>query len=74
MTIALTTRRTHDLLIVWQIAMTLLLLAASGSAMRSFITMMHRPLGYYPHNVMSLQISIHDNRYASWDVRTNYFE
>jgi putative ABC transport system permease protein len=74
MTVALTTRRTHDLLIAAQIAMTLLLLAASGSAMRSFITMMHRPLGYDPRNVMSLQISIRDNRYTSWDARTNYFE
>src|ERR1700685_3897823 len=74
MTIALTTRRTHDLLIAGQIAMTLLLLAASGSAMRSFITMMYRPLGYDPRNVMSLQISTHDNRYTTWDVRTNYFE
>lgn len=74
MTIALTTRRTHDLLIAGQIAMTLLLLAASGSAMRSFITMMYRPLGYDPRNVMSLQISTYDNRYTTWDVRTNYFE
>jgi predicted permease len=74
MTVALTTRRTHDLLIAAQIALTLLLLAASGSAMRSFITMMHRPLGYDPDNVMSLQLSIPDNRYTSWDVRTNYFE
>jgi predicted permease len=74
MTIALTTRRTHDLLIAAQIAMTLLLLAASGSAMRSFITMMYRPLGYDPRHVMSLQVSIHDNRYTTWDVRTNYFE
>jgi predicted permease len=74
MTIALGTRRTHDLLIAAQIAMTLLLLAASGSAMRSFITMLHRPLGYDPHNVMSLQISVHDNRYTTWDVRTSYFQ
>ena len=74
MTVALTTRRTHDLLIASQIAMTLLLLAASGSAMRSFINMMHRPLGYDPRNVMSLQISIRDDRYTSWDARTNYFE
>ena len=70
----LTTRRTHDLLIAGQIAMTLLLLAASGSAMRSFITMMYRPLGYDPHNVMSLQISVYDNRYTTWEARANYFE
>src|ERR1700722_3064717 len=74
MTAGVSTRRTHDLLVAAQIAMTLLLLAASGSAMRSFITMLHRPLGYDPHNVMSLQIPVHDNRYKSWETRANYFE
>ena len=68
------TRRTHDLLVAAQIAMTLLLLAASGSAMRSFIAMLHRPLGYDPHNVMSLQIPLHDNHYKTWESRANYFE
>ncbi len=68
------TRRTHDLLVAAQIAMTLLLLAASGSAMRSFIAMLHRPLGYDPHDVMSLQIPVHDNRYKTWEARANYFE
>jgi predicted permease len=68
------TRRTHDLLVAAQIAMTLLLLAASGSAMRSFIAMLHRPLGYDPHNVMSLQLPVHDNRYKTWEARASYFE
>jgi predicted permease len=54
--------------------MTLLLLAASGSAMRSFIAMLHRPLGYDPHNVMSLQLPVHDNRYKTWEARASYFE
>jgi predicted permease len=74
MTAGVTTRRTHDLLVAAQIAMTLLLLAASGSAMRSFIAMLHRPLGYDPHNVMSLEIPLHDNQYKTWESRAVYFE
>ncbi len=73
-TAGVATRRTHDLLVAAQIAMTLLLLAASGSAMRSFITMLHRPLGYDPRNVMSVSIPLHDNRYKTWEARSNYFE
>jgi predicted permease len=69
-----TTRRIHDSLVAAQIAMTLLLLAASGSAMRSFIAMLHRPLGYDPRNVMSVAIPVHDNRYKTWETRANYFE
>jgi predicted permease len=74
MTAGVSTRRTHDLLVAAQIAMTLLLLAASGSAMRSFITMLHRPLGYDPHNVMSLELPVHDNQYKTWEARAVYFE
>jgi predicted permease len=74
MTAGVATRRTHDLLVAAQIAMTLLLLAASGSAMRSFITMLHRPLGYDPRNVMSVAIPLHDSRYKTWEARSTYFE
>jgi predicted permease len=42
--------------------------------MRSFIAMLHRPLGYDPHNVMSLEIPLHDNQYKTWESRAVYFE
>jgi predicted permease len=74
MSAGVATRRTHDLLVAAQIAMTLLLLAASGSAMRSFIAMLHRPLGYDPQNVMSLELPIHDNQYKTWEARAAYFK
>ncbi len=74
MSAGVSTRRTHDLLVAAQIAMTLLILAASGAAMRSFIAMLHRPLGYDPHNVMSLEIPLHDNQYKTWESRAVYFE
>src|SRR6266436_3250101 len=49
-------RRIHDGLIACQIALTLLLLVASGSAIKGFIHMLHRPLGYDPGNVMAVGI------------------
>jgi predicted permease len=67
-------RGTHNTLIAGQIALTLLLLSAAGSSMKSFIRLMHTPLGYDPHNVLSLMIPLHENSYNTWAVRAAYFE
>jgi predicted permease len=66
-------RRTHSILIAGQIALTLLLLAGAGVAIRSFLTMMNVNLGYDPHYVMSVGIPVHDNSYTTWEARRNYF-
>lgn len=73
MTASVRSRQTHSLLIAGQIAMTLLLLVASGSAMKEFIHMLHRPLGYDPTGVMSVGIPLHSNSYTTWEARGNYF-
>jgi len=67
-------RRTHNLLIAGQIALTLLLLDGAGSAMAGFVKLMHKPLGYDPHNVMSVGIPLHDNSYTTWSARAEYFQ
>ncbi|HUA84267.1 MAG TPA: ABC transporter permease [Bryobacteraceae bacterium] len=67
-------RRTHNALIAGQIALTLLLLAGAGSAMEGFVRMMRTPLGYDPHNVLSLGLPLHDNSYITWAAREAYFE
>jgi putative ABC transport system permease protein len=66
-------RRTHSILIAGQIALTLLLLAGAGVAMRAFVRMMRVNLGYDPHNTMSVGIPVHDNSYTTWEARTAYF-
>jgi predicted permease len=66
-------RRAHSTLIAGQIALTLLLLAAAGSAMEGFVGLMHRPLGYDPHHVMSVGIPLHENSYTTWAARAAYF-
>lgn len=66
--------RMHSLLIGGQIALTLLLLTAAGSSIRSFEKVLHRPLGYDPHNVMSIDVPIHVGSYVSWEKRGAYIE
>ena len=42
--------------------------------MEGFVRLMHQPLGYDPHHVMSVGIPLHDNSYTTWAARAAYFE
>jgi predicted permease len=67
-------RRTHDVLIAGQIALTILLLAAAGASMEGLVKLMHTSLGYDPHHVMSVGLPMHDNSLTTWAAREAYFE
>jgi putative ABC transport system permease protein len=67
-------RRTHNVLIGGQIALTLLMLAGAGAAIEGFLHVAHTNLGYDPHNIMSVGIPIHDGTYKTWPERAAYFE
>jgi putative ABC transport system permease protein len=67
-------RATNNVLIGVQIALTLVMLAGAGAAMEGFLRLMHTPLGYDPHNIMSVGIPIHDGTYKTWAERSAYFE
>jgi len=67
-------RRTYDLLISGQIALTLLLMAGAGSAMEGFVQLLHTHLGYDPRNVVSVGIPLHENTLTTWTGRAAYFE
>ena len=67
-------RRIHTGLIAGQIALTMVMLAAAGGALQAFVHLMRVPLGYNPHNVMSVGIPVHDNTYTTWESRATYFE
>ncbi|HZR66933.1 MAG TPA: ABC transporter permease [Terriglobales bacterium] len=66
-------KRVHSSLIAGQIALTLLLLTAAGAAIQGFTRMMKRPLGYDPHNVISVGIPVHENTFDTWAERAAYF-
>src|SRR6185437_14626548 len=36
--------------------------------------LIHRPLGYDPHDAMAMGIPIHENSYNNWESRRAYFE
>jgi predicted permease len=67
-------RTLNTVLIAGQIALTLVMLAGAGAAMRGFLRLLHTPLGYDPHNVMSVGIPVHDGAYPTWAARAAYFE
>lgn len=64
----------NKVLIGGQIALTLVMLAGAGAAMRGFLKLLHTPLGYEPRNVMSVGIPVHDGAYPKWESRAAYFE
>jgi predicted permease len=67
-------RRTHNVLIAGQIALTLLMLAGAGAAIEGFLRVAHTNLGYDPHNIMSVGIPVHEGAYKTWGERVAYFE
>ena len=67
-------RRAQIALIAGQIALTLLLLAGAGSAIEGFTRLLHVPLGYDPHDVMSAGLPLQEGSYTTWTARAAYFE
>jgi len=69
-----------SVLIAAQVALTLLLMATAGTAIRSFLQLMQMPLGYDPSNVMKIGIQLHTHNPAEWsrlqtrEARTAYIE
>jgi predicted permease len=66
-------KRTYDLLVAGQIALSLLLLTSAASAVNGFVRLLQANLGYDPHNTMSVGIPVHQNTHVSWEDRSNYF-
>ena len=50
------------------------MLAGAGAAMEGFLKLLHTPLGYDPHNVMSVGIPVHEDTYKTWAERSAYFD
>ncbi|HME10150.1 MAG TPA: ABC transporter permease [Bryobacteraceae bacterium] len=67
-------KRTYQVLVAGQIALTLLLLTAAGAVVNGFLRLMRTDLGYDPRHTMSVGIPVHQNSHVSWDDRAKYFE
>ena len=67
-------RKTHRVMVAFQVALTLLMLTAAGAAGKGFLRLSNADLGYDPHDTMSLPIPVHDGTYQTWKERSEYFE
>jgi len=57
-------RRSHNLLIAGQVALTVILLSAAGATVRALYGLMHVPLGYDPHNVAWITVPLRDGTHG----------
>jgi predicted permease len=64
-------RQTHRLLIAGQVALTLLLMAAAGAAMKAFAARIHTPLGFEPDHVISMNVGFPKGANPTWQSRLN---
>ncbi len=65
--VAVPAKRRWSFLIAAQVALTLLLMATAGTAIRSFLGLMRTPLGYDPANVMRLGIQLRNRTPDEWE-------
>jgi predicted permease len=78
--VAVPGRHRWSVLIAAQVALTLLLMATAGTAIRGFLRLTQMPLGYDPANVMQLGIELHVHNPAEWsrlqsrEARAAYIE
>jgi predicted permease len=66
-------KRFNNSLIAAQIALTLLLMTAAGTAIASFNRLAQTPLGFNPHQVLPVIIPVHPNTYTTAAQRIHYY-
>lgn len=64
-------RNTHRFLIAGQVALTLLLLAGAGAAMKAFLALTHVPLGFDADHVSNFDVSLPKGATSTWEARIN---
>lgn len=67
-------RRAHHLLLAAQIALTVVLLAGTGAAVRVLVGLYRTSLGYDPHNVIIASINLPENSHTEWADRAAFYE
>jgi predicted permease len=67
-------RRLRNLLVVAEIALSLVLLIGAGLLIRSFIRVQQVEPGFAPQNVLSMRMSVEGTAYADKEVRINFYQ
>ena len=64
----------RSVMIAAQVALTVLLLAGAGAAMRTFLEAYTAKLGFDPHNALLMFVQFPEGSYSSWDARARYVD
>jgi predicted permease len=67
-------RRSHNIMIGAQVALTVALLALGATAGKGFLRLLNAKLGYDPQNCLGVFIPVHDNAHVSLQDRVEYYE
>jgi predicted permease len=67
-------RRSHNIMIGAQIALTVALLALGATAARGFLRLIDAELGYDPQNCVAFFIPVHDNSHVSLQDRVAFYD
>jgi putative ABC transport system permease protein len=65
--------RLRGALVVAEVAMTIVLLAGATLVLRSFVNLARVPLGFDPHQVLSMQLRLNGEKYRPVEVRREFF-
>ncbi len=66
--------RTRSVLIVAQVALTVLMLAGAGAAIRNFIQAYTAHLGFDSHNILTFDVRVPEKSFPAWQERVNYYD
>lgn len=67
-------RRSHNIMIGAQVAVTVALLALGGTSAKGFLRLINTKLGYEPQDCLGVFIPVHDNAHVSLKDRVQYYE
>jgi len=66
--------KVRSVMIVAQVALTVLLLAGAGAAMRTFLEAYTARLGFDPHNSLLMFLEVPERSYTTWQTRSQYLD
>ena len=66
--------KVRSVMIVAQVALTVLLLAGAGAAMRTFLEAYTAKLGFDPHNTLLMFMALPESSYMTWETRSQYLD
>ena len=65
-------KKTRALLVIAEVALSVVLLVSAGLTVRGFVSLREAELGFRPERVMALDLPLPPKRYATWIQRNNF--